>query len=185
MVLVFLADGFEETEAVTPIDILRRGGVEVKTCSLVPGDRNVTGAHGLGFITDLDPAALPEGEECILLPGGMPGTLHLRESKLVRDRVAAGKARGILLTAICAAPTVLSACGVLKGERATCYPGMEGELDCAGCLPEKVVVSGRVITGQGPGAAADFGFAILAALKGRETALMVRRAMCFSLGSGS
>ncbi|MBP5288280.1 MAG: DJ-1/PfpI family protein [Clostridia bacterium] len=179
MVLVFLAEGFEETEAVTPIDILRRGGAEVKTCSLTPDSREVTGAHGLKLTADLLPGELPETEDCILLPGGMPGTLHLRESDLVRRRILAGRERGIWLTAICAAPTVLSACGVLQGERATCYPGMEGELDCAAYTPERVVVSGRVITGCGPGAAAEFGLTVLAALQGADAADRVRRSMCY------
>ena len=179
MVIVFLADGFEEVEAVTPVDILRRGGADVRTCSVTP-DRVVRGAHGVAFTCDLVPDELPEEEDCILLPGGMPGTKHLRESSLVRERIKRGQKRGILLTAICAAPTVLSACGVLKGERATCYPGMESELDCAAYCPEQIVVSGRIITGRGPGAAADFGFAVLAALKGDETAKRVREAMCFS-----
>ena len=179
MVLVFLAEGFEEVEAVTPIDILRRGGVEVKTCSIT-SDRCVRGAHGMTLTCDYIPGELPEEEDCILLPGGMPGTLHLRESDLVRSRVLAGKERGILLTAICAAPTVLAACGVLTGEKATCYPGMEGELTGAFPVCGPVVRSGRIITGRGPGAAAEFGFAILAALKGGEVSDRVRAAMCFS-----
>ncbi len=182
MVLVFLADGFEEVEAVTPVDILRRGGVPVKTCTVTPGIREVRGAHGILFTADLTPEELPEDETCILLPGGMPGTLNLKASGVVCDRIRRGKERGVWLTAICAAPTVLSACGVLKGEKATCYPGMEGELDCEETLPRQVVVSGKVITGRGPGAAADFGFAILAALKGREKAEQVRSAMCYAGG---
>ena len=183
MVLVFLADGFEEVEAVTPVDILRRGGVEVKTCSIMPGRREVQGAHGLTLRADLLPEELSEGEEAILLPGGMPGTKFLGESDLVRRRVLAGFERGILLTAICAAPTVLSACGVLKGKKATCYPGMDEGLDCEKALSDPVVISGRVITGRGPGAAAPFGFAILSALKGKETAEKIRQGMCYQDGA--
>ena len=180
MTIVFLAEGFEEIEAVTPVDILRRGGVDVKTCSITPGERTVTGAHGVPFVADLAPEDLPQSLDCVILPGGMPGTLNLKESDLVRERLIRTKATGGVVAAICAAPTVLSAHGLLRGEAATCYPGMEGELDCARFSREDVVISGRVITSRGAGTAAAFGFALLAMFRGREEADRIRSAMCYA-----
>ena len=181
--IVFLAEGFEEIEAVTPVDILRRGGVEVRTCSITPGERVVTGAHGVPFTADLAPEDLPAREDVIVLPGGMPGTLNLKKSRLVRDRLLALKDRGGILAAICAAPTVLSCHGLLRGEIATCYPGMEGELDCAEVSREDVVLSGKVLTSRGPGTAAAFGFALLSLLRGPAKADELRRGMVF-IGGG-
>jgi 4-methyl-5(b-hydroxyethyl)-thiazole monophosphate biosynthesis len=178
MVTVFLAEGFEEIEAVTPVDILRRGGVSVRTCSITD-DRCVMGAHGVLFTADTTISQLEGEEEVILLPGGMPGTLNLKNSAVLCDRILSHASRGGLLAAICAAPTVFGALGLLKDKEATCYPGMEGELNCKAAQNKPVVVSGKVITSRGPGTSALFGAKVLECLKGKETAQRIFSAMCF------
>lgn len=178
MVTVFLAEGFEEIEAVTPIDILRRGGVEVRTCSITDS-RVVTGAHGIPFTADTVLAELCGGEDVILLPGGMPGTIHLKECQALCERICEHAAKGGLLAAICAAPTVFGELGLLKGESATCYPGMEDGLFCKDTSAEKSVLSGRILTSRGAGTAADFAFRLLALLKGEEISEKLSRAMCY------
>lgn len=178
MVTVFLADGFEEIEAVTPIDILRRGGVAVRTCSI--GKSNVvTGAHGIPFAADTTLDALDDEEDVILLPGGMPGTTNLKACKALCDRILKHNAKGGLLAAICAAPTVYGDLGLLEEEKATCYPSMEKELRCKKHLKDKTVVSHRFVTSRGAGTAASFGFCLLSLLKGEETAKKLAEAMCF------
>ena len=178
MVTVFLAEGFEEIEAVTPIDILRRGGVEVRTCSITDS-MVVNGAHGIPFTADTTLDRLTDEEVVILLPGGMPGTVHLKECKKLCDRICAHHARGGMLAAICAAPTVFGELGLLKEERATCYPGMEEGLHCKHTSKEKSVLSGRILTSRGAGTAADFAFHLLSVLKDKETAAKLARAMCY------
>ncbi len=178
MVTVFLAEGFEEIEAVTPIDILRRGGVDVRTCSITDS-KVVTGAHGIPFTADTVLADLRESEEVILLPGGMPGTIHLKECKALTSRICKHYEEGGILAAICAAPTVFGALGLLENESATCYPGMEDGLFCKKVSAEKSVFSGRILTSRGAGTASDFAFRLLAYLKGEETAEKLSRAMCY------
>ena len=178
MVTVFLAEGFEEIEAVTPIDILRRGGVEVRTCS-IGGDRVVCGAHGVPFVADCTFSELSDAEEVILLPGGMPGTLNLKAFSPLCDRIKKHYANGGMLAAICAAPTVFGSLGLLSGIEATCYPGMENELFCAKALKDDVVFSERIVTSRGAGTAALFGFKLLEILRGSEVSESLRKAMCF------
>lgn len=178
MVTVFLADGFEEIEAVTPIDILRRGGVSVRTCSIT-STRSVEGAHGVTFLADTTLEELSDGEEVILLPGGMPGTTNLKACKTLCDRILEHRKNGGLLAAICAAPTVFGDLGLLKDETATCYPSMAKELLCKTYSEEKVVVSGSFVTSRGAGTAAAFGFCLLSLLKGKECAEKLAEGMYF------
>ena len=178
MVTVFLAEGFEEIEAVTPIDILRRGGVEVRTCSITDS-KVVVGAHGIPFTADTLLSELEGGENVILLPGGMPGTIHLRGCEVLCDRIRTHYEKGGILAAICAAPTVFGELGLLKNEKATCYPGMEDGLFCKEVSREKSVLSGKILTSRGAGTAGDFGFRLLALLKGEESAEKLSRAMCY------
>lgn len=178
MVTVFLAEGFEEIEAVTPIDILRRGGVEVRTCS-ISDSKVVTGAHGIPFTADTILADLSDEEEVILLPGGMPGTLHLKACDVLCSRIREHRAKGGILAAICAAPTVFGELGLLENESATCYPGMEDGLFCKTVSNEKSVLSGKILTSRGAGTAADFAFSLLTLLKGKEIADQLARAMCY------
>lgn len=178
MVTVFLADGFEEIEAVTPVDILRRGGVEVRTCSITSSPV-VTGAHGIPFCADTTLAELSDKEDMILLPGGMPGTLNLKNSEVLRRRILAHHEEGGYLAAICAAPTVFGEMGLLKEESATCYPGMEQGLHCHKVSSEKTVLSGKIITSRGAGTAFHFALRLLALLKGEAAARDLAKTMCF------
>ncbi len=178
MVTVFLAEGFEEIEAVTPVDILRRGGVEVQTCS-IGEDRKVVGAHGIPFTADITFSQLGEKEEVILLPGGMPGTLNLKQFAPLCQRILSHYKSGKMLAAICAAPTVFGALGLLADKEATCYPGMEDELSCASYSKENVVFSGGILTSRGPGTAAAFSLKLVEILRGKETAEALSGSMCF------
>ncbi len=178
MVTVFLAEGFEEIEAVTPIDILRRGGVSVRTCSITDS-KTVTGAHGILFVADTVLAEISDGEDVILLPGGMPGTLNLKNCAALRERISSHYENGGYLAAICAAPTVFGEMGLLTDKEATCYPGMEDGLFCKKVSTKKAVLSDRVITSRGAGTASDFGFLLLSLLKGEKAAEDLARQMCF------
>lgn len=174
MVYMFLADGFEETEALAPLDILRRGGVEVKTVGVTGG--YVTGAHGITVKADiLPPIALKDNTEAVILPGGGVGTQNLDASVLVKEAVQSAYSSGKLICAICAAPSVLGKMGLLRGKKATCYPGFEKYLDGAELSEANVAESGNVITANGMGAALDFGFAVLARLRGADKAEEVKR----------
>ena len=178
MVTVFLAEGFEEIEAVTPIDILRRGGVSVRTCSITDS-KTVTGAHGIPFVADTVLGEISDGEDVILLPGGMPGTLNLKNCEKLRERILSHYEKGGYLAAICAAPTVFGEMGLLAERSATCYPGMEEGLFCKEISSEKAVLSERVITSRGAGTASDFGFLLLSLLKGEKAARDLAQQMCF------
>lgn len=174
MVYMFLAVGFEETEALAPLDILRRGGVEVKTVGVTGG--YVTGAHGITVKADiLPPIALKDNTEAVILPGGGVGTQNLDASVLVKEAVQSAYSSGKLICAICAAPSVLGKMGLLRGKKATCYPGFEKYLDGAELSEANVAESGNVITANGMGAALDFGFAVLARLRGADKAEEVKR----------
>jgi len=166
-VLVPLAEGFEELEAVTVIDILRRAGVEVVVASLAGG--TVTGSHGIRIAADTPLAALVEQDfDMIALPGGMPGAEHLKNDPRIVGFVHRLHARGRPVAAICAAPMVLAAAGVLNGRRATSYPGFLAGAAETAVTSEAVVVDRNVITSRGPGTALDFALALVEALMGRE-----------------
>lgn len=158
--LIPLAEGFEETEAVSVIDILRRGGVEVVTASVGAG-RLVTGAHGIKIEADtLIELCLDEDYDAIILPGGGPGTDNLLKDSALAARLKRQKDSGLLIGAICAAPLVLKQAGVLNGEAVTCYP------TCAAAMKYPVarapaVADGQIITGQAPGAAMLFALVML------------------------
>lgn len=175
MVVLFLADGFEEIEALTPLDLLRRVGVEVVTVGV--GSRSVTGTHGITVMADTD--ALPEGDlDMVILPGGMPGASNLDASDMVAEALARAKASGGYLCAICAAPMVLGHKGYLDGLRAVCFPGFESELTGARVDPASFVVrDGKVITAKGMGSALNFGLALVAALRDEQTALDLKKAI--------
>ena len=159
-VLVPLAEGFEELEAVTIIDILRRAGIEVVVASLAGSP--VTGSHGIRLAADTPLAALVEQDfDMIALPGGMPGAEHLRNDPRIADFVRRLHDLGRPVAAICAAPMVLAAAGVLEGRRATSYPGF-----LEGGTGEAVVVDRNVITSRGPGTALDFALALVGELLG-------------------
>ncbi len=169
MVYLFLADGFEIIEAMAPLDILRRGGVEVKTVG-VTGKR-VSCSKGVEVTADItiDEASM-DGCEMLVLPGGLPGAENLAASEALSDMIDEAESAGVRMAAICAAPMVLGLKGALRGKKATCFPGYENKLLGAECTGEGVVTDGRVITAKGAGRSIEFGLALLAALKGRAAA---------------
>ena len=160
-IFVFLAEGFEEIEALTPVDVLRRAGLSVQTVSVMD-EQVVACAHGVPVLADKMFAEInPEDAEMILLPGGLPGATNLDAheglSQLILDFAEADKP----LAAICAAPLVLGNRGLLQGKKATCYPGFETYLQGAEYTAALVEKDGNIITGKGPGAAMEFAFAIV------------------------
>lgn len=160
MIHIFLATGFEEVEALAPLDILRRLNLDVQLVSCTD-DIEVTGCHGITVKTDILFANFSCGtNDAIVLPGGMPGAKNLLHHKGVVDAVCHQHKRGGLLCAICAAPMVLGKNGVLKGRKATCYPGFENYLTGADYTAQLVEEDENVITGRGPGAAMEFGYTI-------------------------
>jgi protein deglycase len=175
-VLVPLAPGFEEIEAVTIVDVLRRGGVTVDVAGVEPGP--ITGSHGVTLVPDRTLAgAAADDYDLIALPGGMPGTRHLRESadvlRLVQDLAAGGR----WTTAICAAPTVLAAAGVTAGHMVTSHPSVAEALGGASYREDTVVVDGRLITSRGAGTAMEFALALVERLVDAETASRLRAQM--------
>lgn len=171
---VFLAEGFEEIEAVTVIDVLRRAQVEVVTVGTVTA--SVRGSHGIGLVADTTLAEIGEGlRDALVLPGGLPGSTNLRDDPRVRRAVCEHLEKGRLVAAICAAPIVLEAAGVLRGRRATSYPGQA--LPSATYLEERVVEDGNLITSRGPGTAFQFSLRIVERLVGGQVAAQLRHRM--------
>ena len=170
MVYLFLAQGFEEIEAIAPLDILRRADIEVKTVGI--GGKLITGGHGITVTADLSDGEVEPNPnvECIILPGGNIGTLNLSKSQKVEAFIDYAMRNGRLIAAICAAPTILGDTGRLSGRNATCYPGLEKRLRGANYLELPVVCDRNIITAWGPGASVEFGFEILDYLKGSAAA---------------
>ncbi len=176
--LVLFADGFEEIEAATPVDVLRRAGAEVTAAGVGGIERR--GARGMAFRLDATLESALAGEyDLLVLPGGMPGAAHLGECAPARALAEKMCAEGRLVAAICAAPVkTLGAWGLLDGKRATCYPGMEAEFPAAVVFsPERVVVDGNVTTSRGPGTALEFALCLAAQLAGDAVAEKVGQAM--------
>jgi 4-methyl-5(b-hydroxyethyl)-thiazole monophosphate biosynthesis len=173
---VLLAEGFEEIEAVTVLDVLRRAGVQVQAVSL--RGKRVTGSHGITLVADttLREAARQQWD-AVILPGGLPGAENLRDDPAVRDLVRKHFENGSRVAAICAGPIALAAAGVLDGRRATCYPGFEAQLGAARCASDRVVVDGNVVTSRGPGTAIEFALALVAELVDREAEAGLRQRM--------
>jgi len=177
VVLVPLAPGFEEIEAVAIIDVLRRAGVDVRVAGLNRGP--VTGSHGITLNTDgpldeVDSASLA----MIVLPGGQPGSSHLRQDARVLELVRELEGSGRGVAAICAAPIVLAAAGVLEGRQATSHPSVRDQLSGAHIVDEsRVVRAGRVVTSQGPGTALEFALELVRELCGPERARTLAQAM--------
>jgi len=170
MVYVFLADGFEEMEALSPIDILRRAGVEVVTVGIT--GEYVNGAHGIIVKADTTEFAMSEKVEMIVLPGGGQGTANLSASQSVKDAIAYAKDNGIKIAAICAAPSVLGENNVLQGKKAACFPlsVFTDKLAGAEYVSSGVCADGGIVTGRSAGHAVSFGIELVRELKGSETA---------------
>ena len=170
-VYVFLAEGFEESEAVVPIDLMRRARLEVVTVSIQP-DPVVVSSHGSPVTADTTIDQLEDLADAIFLPGGLKGTNNLKESDAVAEQIKKHKEAGKYLSAICAAPTVYGQMGLLDGKKATCYPGKEDEL--VGALwtgaVQTVAVDGQFITSRGMGTSIDFGLKMIEILISDEKA---------------
>ncbi len=177
MIYVLLANGFEEIEALTPVDMLRRAGSSVKTVSLEEG-LVVHGAHGIDVVADLMPVDACEKVELLLLPGGMPGSLHLDASPVTDDMLRRVAQDGGRVAAICAAPLVLGRRGLLRGKRAVCYPGFEKELAGASVVSSSFVTDGNVTTAKGMGVATLFGAELVRLLHGEESASQMLSSLC-------
>lgn len=176
MIYMFLAEGFEEVEALAPLDLLRRAGLSVKTVGI--GGKTVTGAHGISVVADLaDTDYADEAPELIFLPGGMPGTLNLAASEVVQNAIATAAKTNAYLAAICAAPSILGDLGLLRGKEAICYPGFEERLVGATLSQKRVVRDGKILTAAGMGVAVEFGLAIVEELLGKNKAEELRRAV--------
>ena len=204
MILMFLAPGFEEVEALAPLDLLRRAGLEVVTVAVAPADVNtcltrlrhigtsatnlwdmgtaVTGAHGITVHADVTEHAVPgllakaAALEAVILPGGMPGTSNLDASPMVELALEQADERGAYLCAICAAPMILGKRGYLRGKKATCFPGFEEYLEGAE-VGGKVIRDGRFMTAAGMGVAQEFGLEIISALISPQKAGEIRAAI--------
>lgn len=176
---VFLAEGFEEIEALTAIDLVRRAGVEVITVSVM-GDRTVCGSHQIPVVADLVFEDMNyEGADMLVLPGGIPGTPNLRAHdglvSLLKEQYEAGK----YVAAICAAPMIFGSLGFLEGRKATIYPGMEDELTGAKPCTEPVVADDHVVTSRGVGTAIPFALKLIELLCGKEKADQIGKGIVY------
>jgi 4-methyl-5(b-hydroxyethyl)-thiazole monophosphate biosynthesis len=180
-VFIFLAEGFEEIEAISAVDILRRGELEVTTVS-VTGKNVVTGAHHIPVTADkLFPEVDFSTGAMLVLPGGMPGASNLNAHSGLKTLLKQYAAEGKKIAAICAAPLVLGGLGLLQNKKATAYPGFEDTLQGALVVEVPVVKDGNIITGRGPGFAANFGLAIVEELQGKSKTAEVASGMLIKL----
>ncbi len=178
-VVLVIAEGFEEIEAVTPIDTLRRAGFDVTVAAAGPS-RSVQGYHGVRLEADTLLKDIKETPDAVVLHGGIPGAENLAKSKELSALLLKMKSEGRLIAAICAAPAlVLAPLGILEGKKATCYPGYEKELSAGKAVfsPERVVVDGRVLTSRGPGTALEFSLEIVRNLADDKTAEKLSKAL--------
>ena len=175
-----MAEGFEEIEALSVVDILRRGSVEVNMMSITDNPF-VTGAHGIEVTTDTVEEFEIEDEDMIVLPGGLPGADNLRKSTKVCNTINQFLKEKKYIAAICAAPYILGQLGVLKGKRATCYPGFEKHLDGAQYTATSVEVDGNIITANGPSSATKFALTLLEKLVSKECADNVAKGMLLKI----
>lgn len=178
-VSVFLADGLEEIEGLTVVDILRRANVEVSMVS-VTGRRQVQGAHGIGIMADetFEEADFSE-TGMLVLPGGLPGTTHLQEHEGLRELLLAFDREEKQIAAICAAQSVLGGLGLLRGKKACCYPSFEEKMDASEVLYDPVVTDGHITTGRGMGAAIPFALRLTELLCGKETAEKIGKSILY------
>ena len=179
-VFVFLADGFEDIEALGTVDILRRGGVDAITVSIME-DEYVTSAHGVLVKADetFDEADF-EGADMLVLPGGLPGSTNLRDYVPLQKLLLKHNESNSLIAAICAAPMALGNIGLLEGKRATCYPGCEGTMTGAEYTAELCTVDGNIITGEGPAAVFPFAYTLLDILAGKGASDGLKEGMMYN-----
>ena len=169
MIAILLADGFEEIEALTPLDILRRAGLDAKTVAI--GSKIAIGSHKIPVICDTLASELDPNEvSMLILPGGMPGSLNLDASQITDKLISAVIRNGGRIAAICAAPLILGRRGLLDGKEATCYPGFENELKGAKTSEKPVVTDGNITTAKGMGVALEFALELVRITLGEKTA---------------
>jgi len=175
-VALLLANGFEEVEALTPLDVLRRAGVTVDTVGI--GTKTVIGAHNIPVLADItDSEANADDYDCAIFPGGMPGASNLDGAEFTDKIIASVTEKGGRLAAICASPLILGRRGLLKGKRATCYPGFESELIGAEILTEGVVTDGNITTAKGMGVALEFAKELTSLLVSPEESEKISKAI--------
>ncbi len=178
-VLIFMAEGHEEIEALTVVDLLRRAGIDIYMVSIT-GEKKVTGSHGITTVCDkLIETVNFDDADMLVLPGGMPGTIHLGECELLMDQVHGFNTSKKGLAAICAAPTVFGKAGLLEGKKATCYPGMEADLKGANVSTDAVCHDGHIITSRGMGTAIPFALEIIRTFQGDEAAEKLAKSIVY------
>jgi protein deglycase len=176
-VFIHLANGFEEVEAITPVDVLRRAGCEVTTVSIT-GKKEVTSARGLAVLADRLFEEMDYSQaDVILFPGGQPGSDNLTKHEGLKKLITEFHRQGKIIAAICAAPMVLANAGILEGKRVTCFPGTESRLKGAICTGNAVEIDGNIITGKAAGAAMKFSFALTEQLCGKSKADDLKKIM--------
>ena len=169
MVYMFLGTGFEETEAIAPLDLLRRAGVEIATVGL--NGKVIYGGHGIGVEADLEIGQLDlTNLEMVILPGGLGGVASIKGCPAAMDAIRFAYENGKFVAAICAGPTILASLGITNGKHATCYPGCEEQMGNTIMEDAAAVTDGKIITGTSAGCAIPFGLQLIAALKGQEAA---------------
>lgn len=180
MVYIILGEGFEEIEAVTPCDILRRGGVSVQFAA-VDEQKCVTGSHGIAILVDVLASEItPTANDTFVVPGGMGGVNSIKSDAYTMKIIENAAKSGASLAAICAGPSVLAQLGLIDKKHITCYPGSEELMGGAICEADMPIVSdGGLITGRAPGSAIDFGLALLSHLKGEEIANRIRTELVY------
>lgn len=176
MLYMFLADGFEETEALATLDVLRRAEIEVKTVGVTGA--TVTGSHNISVTADLGIDEISVSNVSgVILPGGMPGTTNLENNDTVIKCVNFAANKKLLVAAICAAPSILGHLGILEGKKATCFPGFENELKGSEVVDLGVVRDSNIITAKGAGVSLEFGFKIVEFIKNKNIADGLRKTM--------
>ena len=169
MVYMFLGTGFEETEAIAPLDLLRRAGVQIQTVGL--NGKIITGSHGIPVVADMEVSEMSlQDLEMVILPGGLGGVASIRASREAMDMIRYARNSGAYVAAICAGPTVLADLGITDGKNATCYPGCEANMGSAHMINAAAVQDGKIITGTSAGCAIPFGLKLIEALRGKEAA---------------
>ena len=174
MIYMLLGTGFEETEAIAPLDLLRRAGIEVRTVGL--NGKVIYGSHGIGVEADMEIGDMDlDSLEMIILPGGLGGVTSIRACQAAMDAVRYAYENHKYTAAICAGPTVLADLGIVNGKKATCYPDCEDGMGSAIMVEAAAVTDGKLITGTSAGCAIPFGLALIAALKGQDEADRIAR----------
>ena len=177
--IIFLADGFEECEALLAVDLLRRAGVDVQMTSVMKG-LEVASSRKIRVQADVMAEDVDYAStDMIVLPGGRIGTENLRKNKIVRTQCRAFSAEGKFVAAICAAPSILAKLGLLEGKEATCHPDYEDKMGGAVLTQESVAVAGNIITGQGLGAGFPFAFELVRVLAGEDEVKRIKKAICY------